>query len=287
MTSLPRRRLLTILIVAVLLGLTSGPAIAQTLPGQAPGVVATGWGRASAPATSADIQIIATRSYYGGMMVDPTIASMPMMEDAAATPGAGTMDPYAGMMGGPIPLTEADLAPLIDAIVASGVASDQIAVLTPAFTSMYTGPGGPESAQIRVAIADPEVAMLTALGQSLWTAAAGAGLSIDHYGVTYQGGDCAALAQEARTAAVTDARAAAESLATALGGMLGPLVQAADNTLGWNLGGCLPGMPPGYSPYGEGMGPAFDPTQPAEVVVYSQVTLTYELIAGDAATPTA
>jgi hypothetical protein len=279
-----------LLVVASIAGFASAPAAAQTFPGQAPGVVAAGYGRASAPAANADVQLIVSPGYYGGYgMIEPGLVE----GEAVASPTAGTdsgmmMDPYGGMMGAPAPLTEADLAPITDAIVAGGVAGDQIELLIPAFTSMYTGPGGTESAQIRFSIANPDVTALTGLMQALRAAASGAGLSIDHFGVRYSGADCAALEQEARTAAVADARANAENLAVALGGELGALVQAADSTFfGYDTGGCTPEMPDEYGPYGNGMGPAFDPSEPAEVVVYTQVSLTYELATTAEATPSA
>jgi uncharacterized protein YggE len=278
-----------LLFAALIAGLAVGPVAAQTMPGQSPGLVASGWGRASAPAGNADVQLIISPGYYGGYgMIEPSIEGEAVASPAAETDSGMMMDPYAEMMGAPAPLTEADLAPITEAIVAGGVAGDQIEVLIPAFTSMYTGGGGPESAQIRFSIADPDVAALTAILQEVRTAASGAGLSIEHFGVRYSGADCAALEQEALTAAVADARANAERLAVALGGELGALVQAADGSFfGYESIGCSPEMPDEFGPYGDGTEPAFDPSKPAEVVVYTQVTLTYELPTTGEATPTA
>lgn len=282
-----------LLFVALIAGLAANPVAAQTVPGQAPGLVASGWGRASAPAASAGVQLIISRGWYGEIVIDePPVEAVPAEGDAVASPAAtdaepGMMDPYAGM-GVPAPLTEADLAPITEAIVASGVASDQIEVLVPAFSSMYTGPGGPGNAQIRFSVADPDATELTELFQTLQATAMDEGLSLDHMGVRYSGADCAALEQEARTAAVADARSNAENLAVALGGELGTLVQAADsNYFGYDTSGCSPAMPDDFGPYGDGTEPAFDPSKPAEVVVYAQVTLTYELAVTAEATPSA
>jgi hypothetical protein len=257
-------------------------AVAQTTPGQEPGIVAAGFGRASGPAVSAEVQIIVSRDFYGTMVVE----EFPVEEEevtGSPVAGEGETPPMEGGPVGPPALTEEDLAPIVDAIVAAGVPSDQIQVISPAFSSMFTGWGGPGGAQLRFEVPNPTLDGLTALVLAVNDAAVAQGITVQHTGVHYVGGDCEALVQEARVAAVADARARAEGLADALGVALGDLTQAADNLYYGpyggisGTGGCGPSTPEDFGPYGPGMLAAFDPTVPAEAVAYAQVTLTFAL----------
>jgi uncharacterized protein YggE len=290
------RRPLTALFVtllAVALGSAAlRPAAAQTVPGMESGIVATGFGQASAPASSAEVQLIVSRDpsgMYGMYGVVETVPPDSGTVTVEGSPVAGegesgaTSDPMMTdpAMVMPAPLTEADLAPIVDAVVAAGVAEAEITVLAPSTFSSFTGPGGPQTADIRFSVADPAVEDLTALAQSAQQAALDAGLSLMHVGVTYLGDDCATLQQQARTAAVADAQARAEGLAEALGVELGELIQAADGSIFYGpYGGdptrCVSQL---FSDtgYGPGVDPPFDPTHPAEVVIVANVTLTFAM----------
>src|SRR5215216_664994 len=63
------RRPLTALFVTLLAVALGGaalrPAAAQSVPDLEPGIVATGYGQASAPASSAEVQLIVSRDPYG------------------------------------------------------------------------------------------------------------------------------------------------------------------------------------------------------------------------------
>ena len=181
----------------------------------------------------------------------------------------------------PSPLTTADLTPITDAIIAAGVPADQISVLMPGSFSSFTGIGGPLAAELRFTIDNPVTEDLTALAASVQQASLDAGLSLQHIGVTYSGDDCAGLAQQAREAAVADAQQRAAGLADALGVELGELVQAADGSFFFGPFSLDPtacvsqaGMETGYGP---GIEPPFDPSQPAEIVIVTTVTLTYAM----------
>ena len=256
-------------------------ASAQTMPGSEPGIVAAGFGRVSRPAATADVQIIVSQDPYGMMGYVETV---PAEESFAASPAADEaassdagFAPYTPVM--PPALTEDDLAAIIEVVVNAGVARDEIQFIAPAFSSMFTGPGGPGGAQLRFSIVDPTLEGVATLVKAASEATFTAGLAVQHVGVHYTGNDCAAMEQEARVLAVVDARARAEGLAAALDTTLGELTQAVDGfyygIFGTNE--CGPVMPEDYGQYGPGMLEAFDASAPAEAVAYAQVTLTFAM----------
>jgi len=121
----------------------------------------------------------------------------------------------------------ADLVPVVEAITGAGIASDAIAVTIPASTSIF-GPGGPEIAEVGVTIDQPQSGAMVELVSAVTAAAQQSGLSVLHVGSRYEAADCVALLQEARDAAIADAKLRAEGLAQALGVTLGELVQAGE-----------------------------------------------------------
>ena len=237
-------------------GLANRPAGAQGMAGQIPGIVATGFGNATATASSAEVQVIVGPDMYG-------------MAPASS-------------------LTEMDIEPIIDAIVATGVDAADIELFNPATNSQFTGPGAPGSALLRFEIPEPTDEVLGDLAQALYEAATEARLGIQHIGVRYTAADCPALQEAAVDAAVADARSRAERLAASLGAELGALIQAVDSPFGSaEADSCAdPTLTNfGYGPYGPGTAPAFDQTAPVQATVRAQVTLTFEMIGGGAATP--
>jgi uncharacterized protein YggE len=244
----------------LVIGSTAHPAGAQTVPGQQPGIVVTGFGQATAPAAAAAVQIIIGPDFYG---MSPTTT-----------------------------LTETDIAPIIGVVIAAGVDSADIEVVIPATSSQFSGLGTPGSAMLRFEIAEPTDTGMNDLAQGLYQAAADARLGIQHIGVRYATTDCASLQQAATDAAIADARIRAERLATSLGIGLGELVQAMDS--GLNPTGTDSCAPPtmlnpsyGFSPYGPGFDPAFNPTAPVEATATAQVTLTFAMAGESKATPVA
>ena len=103
-------------------------------------------------------------------------------------------------------------------------------------------------------------------------------MTVLHVGALFEPADCAALLQEARDAAIADARLRVEGLATSLGGTVGELVQASETPFYGPAGTttCEPGSGV-FGPYGPGTLPAFNPGN-VEAEVYVQVTLTYTLV---------
>lgn len=248
------------LAIGLVIGAPVHPAGAQTVPGQGPGLVVTGIGRATAPASAAAVQILIGSDLYG------------------MSPGES--------------LTETDIAPIIGVVIAAGVESADIEVVIPASTSQFSGLGAPGSAMLRFEIADPTDSGMNDLAQGLYQAATDARLGIQHIGVRYATTDCTSLQQAATDAAIADARVRAERLATSLGVGLGDLIQAMDsglNPAGTDSCATATVVSPsfGFSPYGLGLDPAFDPTAPVEATATAQVTLTFAMAGQPKATPVA
>ena len=235
-------------------GLAAQSTLAQTVPGLMAGIVVTGTGTATAPATAARVQVV-----VGGDMY-------------AAAPSE--------------PLTDAELAPITAAIVAAGVSADEIEVFSPATNSVFTGPGFPGSVLLQFEIPDPTDTAMTDVVQALYQSALDARLSIQHIGVRYLAEDCVSLRQSATDAAVADARERAGRLASSLGIELGQLTQAMDSSPFMGLPDSCADTPlPGFGPYGPGVDAPFDASAPVQASVTTQVTLTFEMIGGDMATP--
>jgi hypothetical protein len=267
-------RSLALLVALALVALTASPVLAQPAPGQEPGIVAVGFGSASAPAAAATLQFLLGPSQSFGIG-GGVVAEAPPAE-GEGTPGPGAL-PGEGT-GGPPSLTEGQLAPVVAALVAAGAPESGIAVTVPATSELF-GPGGPGIGEIRVTVDRPQGDALRGLVRAAYGAAPGAGLTVLHAGARYEAADCAALLQAAREAAIADARARAEGLAQALGVTLGELVQASE-TPSFGLpgaGSCAPaGSEAVYGPYGPGTEAPFDPDA-TEATASVQVVLTYAL----------
>ena len=239
------------------------------------GIVVQGFGRATAPADTARVQFVVGRS--------GDIYPMPL--------GEPSVIPESGVQGGTVegeiaptkpdvyptpvpqtPITEADLQPLIDAIKAQGVSDSDIEVTI--YPASYYGPYGSPTARVTVTLRDmSKVGSLIDAGNQ---AAAGTGtLYIQNVGVTYSVNDCDALLKEARRAAVEDARDNGAGLAEALGVGLGDIQGATEYSYDPSgYSSCQPQSGPVYYQY---EGPPYDPAQPAEVQIISNVTISFAM----------
>lgn len=174
--------------------------------GGGPSIAVTGTGEASAPAEGVVIQIVVRRNEVG-MAGDATAVR------AFAAGPAGT------------PLTEAEVAPVVDALVAAGIPAETIeVVIAPA--APFTGAFGPGSAQILTSGDQTVVARLGEIIPPAIEAALAANLLVDQAGVGYTVGDCVAVETAALRDAVENGRAQAEQLAEVLGVELGDLTLA-------------------------------------------------------------
>ena len=255
-----RRRWLTLacatLLVAMYASLAVDQAAAQGVPGQLPGIVTTGFGTATAPAESAEVQMIVGPDAYG--------------------------------MGSTGILIADDIAPVVDAVVSTGVDRTDIEVFVPATSSMFTGPGGPGNAQIRFTIPNPTDSTMSELADAAYKAAVTARLSIQHLGVRYTAADCSSLQQAATDAAVADAQERGERLAKSLNVELGEMVQAMDSLYGTGVPDSCAAQnlqSYGYGPYGPGVNAPYDPAAPVEATAIATVTVTFEMQPAAGATP--
>jgi uncharacterized protein YggE len=241
-------------------------ATSAAAQGSSTGIQATGIGTASAPAQTAHLQILLGSSASFGMGA---------IEIAPGTPSIDL--PPEGPMG-PVGLSEEQLGPVIDVIMGTGVAQDAIEVTIPSSNSPF-GLGGPETAEIRAAIDQPQRENLANLVAAIHAAAPNGGLTVLYVGARYDAADCATLMQQARDAAIADANQRAEGLAQGLGVTLGELVQAGESPYFGPTGtdSCAPAGTEGdFGPYGPGTDPPFDPNA-TEAMVTVQVTLTYAI----------
>jgi hypothetical protein len=260
--SAARRILVAVLAVLALLALAPRGAEAQPITGTEPGIVAVGYGQATAPAASARLQFL----------IGPDQSAM--------------------MSGPPSSMTEVELEPIVQALVDAGLAEAEIEATMPSVAGGFFGPGAPENGEIRATVEQPTQDQLADLVQAVREAAGQAGSSVYHVGARFEADDCEAQVQAAREAAVADARARAEGLAAAVGATLGDLIQVSESPFfgPTGAGTCGEGLPPdiaGFGPFGPGTEPAFDPSLEAEAVAYVQVSLTFALGPAGEATPTA
>ena len=243
-------------------GASAGSARAQMVPGDQPSVVVNGFGEATAPAESAIVQLIVRGDGGSGMQEPPADSSKPV-------PAPGQ----------PPTLTDEDLAPIVEAIVAAGVPEADIAAMA---SSPFAGPFGPGSAQVVVTVGAEQLATIAdivAVGME-GAQSSPAGLFVEFVGVGYTVADCTGLERDARQDAADDARTRAEGLAEVVGLTLGDVLLVSD---GGYYGGPDSGLASGCAeePLAEissGKGyslPPFDPNAEAEVEVYANLSLAY------------
>jgi hypothetical protein len=237
-----------------------------------------GTGAATAPAETARIQLSITT------FSDPSMSSVPPMpvEHSGSTPGA--MSEAAVMPAAPpaTELTEEDLTPVVEAIVAAGAPEDAITIHTGPTVSGYYGPGSPGYALIEVLVLDPTLEQVNEIVEAANDVATG-GLAIQQVGVEYNVADCAPLFDAARQAAFDDARTRAEALSQHIGASVGAPVQVSDFGSSQAPVGGGTGCPPTpelgmgmYGPVPVFNTPPFNGLAPAEVRVLVQLSVTYE-----------
>ncbi len=167
----------------------------------------------------------------------------------------------------PAPLDAAQLAPLIDALVAMGVSRDNITIPT-AF--------GPQdrSATVIATVANPTAAMIqngiSTVGHAL---ASMPNISLGNAQVTLESNRCGDATDASRSAAIANARAKASSTAKDLGVHLGPVQSVLANDQSSQTGSCT------WQYYmGQGNMPQItSPDDWVSVQVSSAVTITYAI----------
>jgi uncharacterized protein YggE len=229
-----------------------------SLQGGGEGINVQGFGSATAPASTARLQLFVV----GGEGFYPKPIECPPGE-----PCPGMPPPQ------PTPLAQADLAPIVEAIKAQGVAEADIEVtLNP---DGYYDPYGPGRASITVTISDPQD-RVQPIADAARDAAETGNLFLESVNVLYSVSPevCATMERESMLAAVEDARDRAQLLAQVLGVGIGNVVFASHYSY----------SPFGPSPcdatalaYPEFYGGYSDPTQPAEATLTSNVMVTFAI----------
>jgi hypothetical protein len=270
-----RRVTLLIALLALLAG-GFGPAsaAAQDSTG-ATGITTVGYGHASAPAATANLQFLIMYNYfYGG-------------------PAVGAGGPEAG-----IPVAEAtpgaQIVALLDPIVQhvrgiEGVESAE--VVLPLIPTYQRDPN--ILGRLDVTLASPTRESLTNLYLETTEVTLDNRLMVGFVGAAFTATDCEALEREARQAAVDDARARAELQAETMGVTLGDPIASEDVFVSSDpiataygavppaTGGCDPATRSASSTgqlYPGVTLPPFDPgTQGGEIEVYRQVYVTFAI----------
>jgi uncharacterized protein YggE len=220
------------------------------------GLTVSGYGAATADPDSAFVEF-----YFGGGS-----STRPGGVDGGGVAPSSPAEPetQAATLG----ISEADLQPVIDAIVAQGVAREDIEFLG----SSYYDPIF-SSATLRV-----HVRNLDRLGAVIQAATEASsrlsGIALQSTYVNYTLEDCAALERAALRAAKEDADARADALAEALGVSRGAALGAADYAY-TPYGGTACGVPFAV-PYPVG-GIPYVESQAREVQLFATLTITYAM----------
>jgi hypothetical protein len=268
------RTLLVALIFTLIGSLASAPGVlAQGAPPENAGITTTGHGLASAPAETANLQIlINSDDYYSGP---------PRAPQVEATPGATarmTMEP-------------------IVAVIEAHDSVESVSVVIP----VPIGSLGRQAAMARldIVISAPTADDLTGLLNDVARAAGEDRLIVGYVGASFGVADCETLERDARQAALADAQARATVQADVLGIALGDVIGSVDvePTITSTFYGMIPGSRSNCDPaspmnslLNAELGatlPMFDPVSQSPVVeVYREIQVTFAIDNGGA-TPAA
>jgi len=238
-----------------LLGATAITAAQTSEPGT---LTVTGFGSASAPAETTQIQVLVSPADFFG---------------AAPTELVGTPAPDQSLT-----------SPVVEALRAADVPDDAVQVITsPALASSF-GPGGPGVARLDITLEAADLGRVNEVLDAAGTGASEAGLIIIGIGVDHDIADCSGLTRDARDAAITDAEAQADVQAELLGLTRGSVIASEDALVSSGLflsaipeATACPGEP-GVDFLSPGLSlREFNPVAPAEVQVFAAVNLTFAI----------
>jgi uncharacterized protein YggE len=258
----------------------SMPFSAPALQASPDGITVTGYGSATADADSAIVEFYFGRS--GGIAEPGADGGGSSGSSGSTEPDTGTSSTNVPVEPQPAPaehanlqvpevqpITEAELQPVIDALVAAGIPRDQIEYLGQGYYDPYFA-----SATLRATVAD--VNAVDGVVNAASTAAAGIpNFQLQSTHVSYTVSDCAALERAAMEVALEDARERGEVMAEVLGVGLGAITGAANYSYA-PYGGtpCDTGYFGGPIPLG---GIEFAQGQPREVQVFAQLNVTFAM----------
>jgi hypothetical protein len=236
-----------------------GDLIAPSYQQSLNGITVMGFGSATADADSAVLEMYFSR--YGGIEPIPFPEPVPPTDDGGSSGGgSGGSDGVtrSNAQQDVSPITEADLQPVIDALVGAGVPRGNIEFLAQGYFDKYYA-----SATLRATVSNLD---------SVDGASQAADINFDGQNVSYTLQNCDAVEQAAMAAAVDDARARGASFAQALGVNLGGILGAANNS--WSPYG---GTPCASTWYGPMPLIGVEGGQAGVVEVIAQITVTYAI----------
>jgi uncharacterized protein YggE len=252
--------LVSVLAVAATLSVAATSVEAQDSSTEPFGITVIGYGEASAPAEAVSLQILVTRQDFGPPSA-PSPGDIPGEEEREL------------------------VRPVVAALVAEGIAEEDVAVVvSPSFSGFY-GPAGPGVARVDLTVEGADQERVNALVDAATIGAAEERLFVGQVGVRYEVADCRTLERTAREAAIADAQERAEIQAELLGVDLGEVIASSDapvasapafgyfGPVAPDAGNCAP--PTATIVVGPVTFAPFDPTAPAEVEVYAQMSVTF------------
>lgn len=216
-----------------------------------PHVAVIGTGNAMTPATRGTLQLVVRRNDLAMSGAEPAVS------------------------GGLPVLSEAEVRPVVDALVAQDVPERVINVVVSG--SYYGSAFGPGTAQLLVRLDRDGLERLEPIVAAGTEAAIAAGLIPDVVGINYETSDCDGLIREANRAAAVDAKERADRVAAAMDLRLGDVIQVIDQSAyaGGSGFGCDTGT---TGAMGAGIYyPPYDPATAANVVVYRTLTVAYAI----------
>ena len=227
------------------------------------GITVQGFGSAAITADAAILEF-----YFGGKTgVEPAQRDS---SEPGASGGSTGAEPQPELALQAQPITEADLQPVVDAIVAAGVSADDVEVIV---TPYYGDPSYGGSATVRATVRN--IDSVDAVVKAATDAAAGLGeISLQGTNVSYTVSDCAALERSAMEAAVADARDRATNFAGVLRVGLGDVAGASNYSSSLFGGSPCDSQFTGPVPLG---GIAYAEGQTPDVQLFATVTITYAI----------
>ena len=224
------------------------------------GITVQGFGSANADADSAIVEFYFSRN---GPVTDTGTRQI----EPGVSGSGGIAEPVAPNIQEVAPITEADLQPVIDAIVSAGVAREDVEFIGQSYFDKFSS-----SATLRAKVGNVDA--VDGVVKSATDASAGlSGVVLNSTNVSYTVKDCTALEEAAMRAAVDDAKERSAVFARSLGVGVGAVTGASNYSY---FGGtpCDPGVYPGPYPLA---GLAYAQGQPRQVQVIANISVTYAI----------
>ncbi|MBD2070950.1 SIMPL domain-containing protein [Leptolyngbya sp. FACHB-671] len=230
-----------------------------------------GQGEASAPADIAEVEFSFTNydpyavPEEGLLLFNDTSAQAPPSLQAQATPGD------------PPTLTETQLQPVVDALVAAGIPSESIEVsIVPGSPNVY--PYTTDRGSVSFDLDAPSQEQIKQAVDGVNEAIADSEeIFLQNLSVQYSVNDCTELEQDVYQDAISDARNRATAIATAMGVELAAVPSVAESPFNFFSPACgSTAQPSPYNPFGLGAS-YYDPEAPAEVLVRRDIFVTFPI----------